>query len=202
MATKFLVISDIHGSKRSLNKINAAYHKYEPDFSVLCGDITHFGKKKIAVEILEKIPTDVIGVLGNCDPGQIEQAYGETGEEYIELKITEKDDVTFIGLSGSNYSEEKVQTFAERSEGIDVFVSHQPVYGILDENSKGKHIGSEKLLPIIKKNEPKLVLSGHVHEDKGIVEKKGTVYMNPGPAADDNLGLVKIEDEKINAKLI
>ncbi len=203
MSPKFLVISDIHGSKKSLNKINAAFHKYDPDFSVLCGDITHFGKQEEAVDILDKIPTDdVLGVIGNCDPENIMHAYEEIGGEYIELKKVERRGLSFIGLSGSNYSQEKVDAFEDRSKGIDVFVFHQPPYGILDKASGNKHIGSKKLLPVVEENRPKLVLSGHVHEDRGIMEKESTVYMNPGPAADDNLGLVKIEDENVKAKLI
>lgn len=202
MAVEFLVISDIHGSKKCLNKINAAFHKYDPNFSVLCGDITHFGTKEEAVEILDKIPTDVIGVIGNCDPENVQQAYEESGGEHIELKRVEKENVSFIGLSSSNYSQEKVDAFRDRSEGIDVFVFHQPPYGILDEASRGKHIGSDKLAPIIEENKPKLVLSGHVHEDRGTLQKEETVYMNPGPASDDDLGLVKITDEKVKAKLI
>jgi len=202
MSTEFLVISDIHGSKKCLNKINAAFHKYDPDFSVICGDITHFGTKEDAVEILDKIPTEVIGVIGNCDPEKVLEAYEEVEGEYIELKRVERGNISFIGLSGSNYSEEKVDTFSDRSEGIDVFVFHQPPYNILDEASKGKHIGSDKLPPVIEKNNPRVVLSGHVHEDRGTLQRKKTVYMNPGPAADDNLGLVKIKGDKVRATLI
>lgn len=202
MSIRFLVISDIHGAKKSLNKIKAAFHNYDPDFSVLCGDITHFGNKDDAVKILSKIPDGFIGVIGNCDHEDVMEAYEKTGGKYIELKRVDKEDISFIGLSGSDYSQEKVDVFRERSRGVDVYVFHQPPYGILDEASRGKHIGSKKLLPVIEENKPKLVLSGHVHEDRGKVEKDGTVYMNPGPAADDNLGLVEIEGEKVNAKFI
>lgn len=204
MPLKFLVISDIHGSMKSINKINAAYHKYDPDISVVCGDITHFGSKENAVNILKKIPTDIIGVIGNCDPGSVEGAFEEIDGEYIELKKVERDGVSFIGLSGSNYSEEKVEVFKERSKGVDVYVLHQPPYRILDEASRGKHIGDKKLLEVLNENDniPKLVLSGHVHEDRGTVKREGTVYMNPGPASDDKLGLVTIKGEKITAKLI
>lgn len=202
MTTKFLVISDIHGNERCLNKIRASYHKYEPDFSVVCGDITHFGPPQDAMNILERIPTDVIGIIGNCDPESVIQAYAEAEEEYIELKITQKGDLDFIGLSGSSYSEDKLQTFERRGSVSDVFVFHQPPYDILDKTSKGEHIGNKDLKPMIEKLEPKLVLSGHVHEDRGIVEEENTTFMNPGPAMDDKLGLVEIEDDTIDAKLI
>ncbi len=202
MKLKLLVISDIHGAMKSVNKITAAYHKYDPDLSVICGDITHFGSRGDAVDILEKIPTEVIGVTGNCDPGGVEHAFGDVGGEYIELKKVEKADVSFIGLSGSDYSEEKIDLFKERSKNTDVYVFHQPPYGILDEASRGKHIGHKKLLDVVKENSPRLVLSGHVHEDRGKEKREGRIHMNPGPAGDDKLGLVDISEERIKTKLI
>ncbi len=202
MSAKFLVISDIHGSMKSLNKVKAAYHKYEPDFSIICGDITHFGTREEAVKILERIPTEVIGVAGNCDPGGVEQAFEDVGGEYLELKKVDKNRLSFIGLSGSNYSEEKVDLFKERAEDVDIYVFHQPPYGMLDEVSRGKHIGHKKLFEVIRENRPKLVLSGHVHEDRGKEQWEGIIFMNPGPAGDDKLGLVNIDGEKIDAKLI
>ncbi|MFW6048219.1 MAG: metallophosphoesterase family protein [Candidatus Natronoplasma sp.] len=202
MSAKFLVISDFHGSMKSLNKVKAAYHKYEPDFSVMCGDITHFGTIEEAVKILERIPTDVIGVTGNCDSGGIEHAFEDVGGKYIELKKVDKNGYSFIGLSGSNYSEEKVDVFKERAKDVDIYVFHQPPYGILDEASRGKHIGHKKLLGVVKENGPRLVLSGHVHEDRGKREQDGIIFMNPGPAGDGKLGLVDISAEKIDAKLI
>ncbi len=199
---KFLVISDVHGAEKSLNKIIAAYHKYDPDFSVVCGDITHFGPVENAEKILDNIPTDVIGIIGNCDPESVVQAYENTEEQYIELKEVERNGISFIGLSGAKYSEEKIEVFEERSKDTDVFVVHQPPYDHLDNASRNKHIGSQELLEVVKKNQPTLVLSGHVHEDSGILEEKGTVYVNPGPASDDNLSLVKMKGNEVNAKLI
>ncbi len=202
MSLKLLVISDIHGSMRCLNKIKAAHHKYGSDLGVICGDITHFGDKEEAVKILENMPTDVIGVLGNCDPAGVELAYHETDNDYIELKVVKKAGIDFVGLSGSNYSKDKVDVFRDRSEGVDVYVFHQPPYGYLDEASKGKHIGSKELLPVIEKNKPRVVLSGHVHEHRGVLEKDGTIFMNPGPAGNDELGLLEIDEKKVRYKLI
>ncbi len=202
MSSRFLVISDIHGSERCLNKIIAAYHKYEPDFSVVCGDITHFGPMEKGKEILEKIPTDVLGIIGNCDPRSLVQAYEDAEEEYIELKEVEREGISFIGLSRSSYSEEKMEVYEERSKDIDVFVVHEPPYGHLDNASQNKHIGSEELLEVVEKNKPRLVLSGHVHEDRGILEQGRTTYVNPGPASDDNLALIKMKGDKVKAKLI
>lgn len=202
MSLKLLVISDIHGEKKSLNRIKAAYHNHDPDIAVICGDITHFGDMKEAVGYLEKIPLDVIGVIGNCDPIGVEEAYKEVGADYIHLNPVGIDGVKFIGLSGSNYSDEILKEFKELSRDSDVFVLHQPPYSYLDKTSRGKNIGNEKLLSIIDENKPRLVLSGHVHEDKGIIEEEETIYLNPGPAHNDNLSIVEISKDGIKVKLI
>jgi len=48
-----------------------------------------------------------------------------------------------------------------------VLLSHAPPYGYLDKTHLGKHVGSKFLLRAIKKNSPKLVLCGHIHEAEG-----------------------------------
>ena len=202
MSLKLLVISDVHGEKRSLNRVKAIYHNHDPDIAVVCGDITHFGDKEEAVNYLEKIPMDVIGIIGNCDPKGVEEAYETVGAEYLHLNPTEENGLEFIGLSGSKYSDEDLKEFQELSSDADVFVLHQPPYSYLDKTSRGKNIGNRELLPIIDENEPRLVLSGHVHEDRGIIEEDETVYLNPGPAHNDNFALVEISKDGIRSKLI
>jgi len=202
MSLKLLVISDIHGEKKSLNRIKAAYHNHDPDLTVVCGDITHFGNKNDAVEYLEKIPTDIIGVVGNCDPKGVEEAYKEVGAQYLHLNTVKIDGTEFVGISGSNYSQEDLDKFKKLSMDSNVFVLHQPAYGYLDKASREKNIGNQDLLSIIDNNEPKLVLSGHVHEDRGIIDEQDTVYLNPGPAHEDNLAVVEISNNNIRAELI
>ncbi len=202
MSLKLLVISDVHGEKRSLNRVKAIYHNHDPDIAVVCGDITHFGDKEEAVNYLEKIPMAVMGVVGNCDPKGVEEAYESVEADYLHLSPTEKDGIKFIGLSGSKYSDDDLKEFKELSSDADVFVLHQPPYSYLDKTSRGKNIGDRGLLPIIDENKPRLVLSGHVHEDKGIIEEDETVYLNPGPAHDDNFALVEISKDGIRGKLI
>jgi Icc-related predicted phosphoesterase len=48
-----------------------------------------------------------------------------------------------------------------------ILLSHAPPYKCLDKIKSGGYIGSKILLIAIKKNHPKLVLCGHIHEAKG-----------------------------------
>ena len=65
--------------------------------------------------------------------------------------------------------------------GVDVLISHQPPFGVLDEaGESGKvcHYGSESLAQRIYDIRPSYCLFGHVHAGYGMTEKDGTVYVN------------------------
>jgi len=42
---------------------------------------------------------------------------------------------------------------------------------------------------------PAVVLSGHIHEDRGVERKDGVWYMNPGAAKDHYAGMMVLDDE-------
>lgn len=61
-----------------------------------------------------------------------------------------------------------------------ILLSHVPPYGYLDKIHSRKHIGSKFLLEVIKKNYPKLILCGHIHEAKGKAKIGRTIVYNLG----------------------
>ena len=65
-----------------------------------------------------------------------------------------------------------------------ILLSHAPPYRYLDKIYSGKHIGSKFLLKAIKKNSPKLVLCGHIHEAKGKTKIRKTEIYNLGCCGD------------------
>ncbi|MFW6040618.1 MAG: metallophosphoesterase family protein [Thermoplasmatota archaeon] len=202
MTLRMLVFSDVHGDMGALNTIDLSKQKYDPDLFVMCGDITHFGDLSWAVSFFEKINGDLIGVTGNCDPESIKKAYDSVGGDYLHHNIVSRKGIKFTGLSGSKYSEDSVKRFNKYANRADIFVLHSPPYGYLDKTNRGKHIGERSLLRVIDKNEPLLVLSGHVHEDRGIIRDGPTSYVNPGAASENNLAIVEIDESKVKAKLI
>jgi Icc-related predicted phosphoesterase len=60
------------------------------------------------------------------------------------------------------------ERFAEIPEGIDILVTHAPPMGFGDMTLDGRREGSEALLHAIHYKPPRLVLSGHIHEGRGI----------------------------------
>lgn len=61
----------------------------------------------------------------------------------------------------------------------DVLLLHQPVYGFFDRIPSVGHVGSTGIRSYFDDHQPLLCLSGHVHEDFGILRKQGTIFMNP-----------------------
>lgn len=78
--------------------------------------------------------------------------------------------------NGKNYSEPG--DFFEE-EKPDICVIHNPAYGYLDKIPGIGHVGSQGIRNYLEDNEPALVVSGHVHEDQGIIRKKNTIFLNP-----------------------
>lgn len=54
--------------------------------------------------------------------------------------------------------------------GIDVFVSHGPIHGVLDRNSSGERCGSRVVRDVLQlvRHPPRLFLCGHIHEAAGV----------------------------------
>lgn len=78
--------------------------------------------------------------------------------------------------NGKSYSEP--EDFFE-TENPDICLIHNPSYGYLDKIPGIGHIGSLGIRRYLDDHNPILVLSGHVHEDQGILKKKNTIFLNP-----------------------
>lgn len=78
-------------------------------------------------------------------------------------------------LKDARKESEKARKILKRFGKVDILVCHQPPYGILDKSNfagapkhwRGKHAGSKVILNYIKKNQPKYVFCGHMHEGEG-----------------------------------
>ena len=87
---------------------------------------------------------------------------------------------------------EKAKRILNRFGNVDILLCHQPPYGILDEVTyklapkdwKGKHAGSKVILSYMKKEHPRYVVCGHIHEGKGRKKIGDTEVINSGVAGD------------------
>ncbi len=70
---------------------------------------------------------------------------------------------------------DKARRILDNFGKIDILVCHQPPYGVLDKVNfkgapkhwQGKHAGSKVILDYIRKEQPRYVFCGHIHEGEG-----------------------------------
>ncbi|MDG6220200.1 MAG: metallophosphoesterase family protein [Candidatus Thermoplasmatota archaeon] len=213
---KLLALSDIHGNESVLYWARELVQQHSPNIIALAGDITHFGPPQWAegfVRGLRKLGPMVVGVPGNCDPPEVARSIELGGGVSLHDRRVELEGLVFAGVGGSDPT--PFHTLYERDEkefrkalegmmsGVDVFVSHAPPMGKNDfSNFSGVHAGSPVLAEILEQHRPNVVITGHIHEARGIIEEKGIVYINPGKAGDGNAGMVEIVGGKVRALLL
>jgi uncharacterized protein len=210
-STRILVVSDIHGSEVGIQEVVRKARALRPDLVVVCGDITHFGPPEQATKFLDMIEVPTFAVPGNCDPPEVIPAIEDSKAKGLHRRRQEFMGLTFVGLGGSpqspnglemEFSEDRMFEFLDEvmvPKGI--LVTHCPAWG-RNDTAKGAHLGSKAISDIVEKYKPKLALSGHIHDARGVLVDKGTTFVNPGPAKQGFGALVTIEGEKIKAELL
>ena len=73
--------------------------------------------------------------------------------------------------------ERLAQIYQHIPENTDIVISHGPAFGILDVVG-WKNQGSQALRYRIDEIKPKYLISGHIHEDRGFLQKEFTTYIN------------------------
>lgn len=207
---RLALISDMHGSLGNVRRFSLDVEKFSPDMVVIAGDITHFGGKKEAKDILMAIPFRKLAVPGNCDPPDIVDIFGETNTVDVHGKRAEINGYVFAGLGASNplpfntlftYSEENIYLILDSvARGADILVTHTPPYGILDRTMFGHHGGSEAIKRVIDEHKPKLSVFGHIHESPGVERNEHTVFVNPGPLKNGTYAIIDMKGENIRVE--
>jgi len=78
---------------------------------------------------------------------------------------------------------------------VQIFCPHSPPHGTAcDRLRSGEHVGSAALRTLVEREQPHLVLCGHIHESRGEDELGRARVVNPGPVAAGHHALVKIAD--------
>ncbi len=192
---RLFILSDIHGSRRYLLRFREVIDNTEPNVIIVAGDITDFGSIDDAEEILSRLSTRKslnIFVPGNCDPSEMLYIDKVDGFLNIHDNIVSHGKVKFIGIGGGlispydtniEFTDEEFEKLLVPVERPFVLVTHSPPYNTsLDVIWNGSHIGSKAIRSYVEKYQPNLVISGHIHEARGIDNIGVSLLVNPGPA--------------------
>ncbi|MEM2870665.1 MAG: metallophosphoesterase family protein [Thermoplasmata archaeon] len=198
---RLLALADIHSSSRGADAILRMVEGHRPDALVVAGDLTSFGPAEFVRELMRRVPVPALTVPGNCDPPDVELELSREPAVNLNLRRLELCGVAFVGLAGWQVPPALGEwgfpphEAARRLEGLlgegDVLITHVPPLGHVDivpgrpyreEKTTVLHAGCVELARAVRRCRPALVISGHIHEARGIEEEGGTIFVNPGPA--------------------
>jgi len=203
-------VVDVHDRFDAVQR--AVLEMGEVDVLVVGGDVTTFGTPDDvdrAIELWRPLAPHLLAVAGNCDSPAIDERLVELGVSIDGRGVTLAG-VGFAGVSAAPLSplhtphevpDEELGRRGARAlseiAGCDVriFCPHSPPHGTAcDRLRSGEHVGSAALRTLVEREQPHLVLCGHIHESRGEDELGRARLVNPGPVAAGHHALVKIAD--------
>lgn len=213
---RILAVADFHGlPDADANLLKFLERGY--DCLVLIGDLTNFGPISAAEDILTKaeaagLPT--LAVPGNCDPKSILEVLDKHSVN-LHSKLTKIDDVTFVGLGGSNLTpfntpfelteaeiKEELDELAQTLDQNFMLVTHAPPYDTqVDRTDSGVHVGSKSIRQFIEEKQPIAALCGHVHEARNTDKLGRTLIVNPGSIGKGYAAEITV-DGSVSARLL
>lgn len=210
-SVKIIALTDIHAKFGCMDAI--ADDLRAADVVLLPGDLTMFGRREAAQEILDVVRRyndTVYAVMGNCDFPEVQELMEEQGI-CLHRAHALVNGIAFVGLGGSlacpmptlnEWTEEETAEHLEASRaGVPdgtpmVLVSHQPPKDTaVDLAGNGKHVGSASVRDFIAEHQPLVCFSGHIHESQGTDTIGNTTLINPGPFMEGKYAWAEIDGD-------
>jgi Icc-related predicted phosphoesterase len=208
---KILAFTDFHGSQMAFQRARQATKNENSDLVIVAGDIANHdveGAMRFLSDLAES-GRSVYFVPGNMDGVELIGWSGSGNVHALHGRCEYWGDVALVGLGGSprgafttpiEFSEEVAAKVLERAlknyHGGDlILVSHCPPRDTkVDRVFTGQHIGSISVREFVEITQPRLVLSGHVHEAQGEDRIGSSVVVNTGPAKSGNYATVNLDE--------
>lgn len=82
-----------------------------------------------------------------------------------------------------------------------IFCPHAPpARTACDRLSSGEHVGSDVIRAFVEREQPDMVLCGHIHEARATDRIGASQIVNPGPVADGHYAIVEV-DKGVSVRL-
>lgn len=207
---RILACADIHGSQHRLNLFLDQITAHKPDLAVICGDLTQYGPAETATNILDQIPLQTLAVPGNIDTPDVTDGINHSHATNIDHRRVIINAIPFIGIGGRptpHLGKTPIETDAGTKPLQDlitsttILVTHVPPYKTVDRMNLGPHGGNKDLRRLIESFQPRLVLSGHIHEDPGIDTIGQTTIVNCSIARRTEGTLIDL-DNNVSARML
>jgi len=214
---RIIQISDLHGNRSCIDSV--AEDIASADLVALSGDLTHFGGKRRAREIVDAVlalNSRVVAVAGNCDPAAVSEYLEEAGVS-VDGTMRTVNGFSVCGLGGSLPVPGLIRSARELTEdqfasrlaalsaacpGPDIMIIHQPpANSKLDRAGPGMHVGSAAVRAFIEHSGAVVCLTGHIHESVGTDEVGKTTVVNPGAARQGRYAVLEITGRAVSIEL-
>lgn len=187
---KILAFTDVHGDLELMEQLKN--EAKDVDLVICTGDFTLFGRNTSKMlDSFESFPKPVILLHGNHEDVSEVKRKSRLLENvfFLHEKVFEFGSYLFVahGGGGFSYTDASFRRFIQKEESKIqnnknlILLTHQPPYGTVVDDI-GTHVGNIDYMEFIKRYDPILSLSGHIHETFGLSEQYDeTLIMNPGP---------------------
>lgn len=204
-------VVDVHGRFEAVPQ--AAGALAPADLLIVGGDITTGGTPDEAAEAIESwrpLGPRLLALAGNMDSPAIDARLAELGVA-LDGHGFVFGNVGVFGVSAAPRSplhtpyelddqelERRIEAgFAEvEACPVKIFCPHAPpLRTACDRLRSGEHVGSAVIRAFVEREEPDLVLCGHIHESRGTDEIGRSRIVNPGPVSAGHYALVEVNDQ-------
>jgi Icc-related predicted phosphoesterase len=203
-------VVDVHGRPDAVGAAVSGLGELEA--LVVGGDITTGGtpdEAARAVESWRTLAPRLLVLAGNMDSPEIDRRLDELGVA-LDSRGVVLGDVGLFGVSAAPVSplatpyeldddelERRILRGHEAIGGcrVTVFCPHAPPAGTAcDRLADGRHVGSTVVRAFVEREQPDLVLCGHIHEARAVDTVGTSTIVNPGPVRSGHYAVVEIDD--------
>ena len=200
-------VVDVHDRFEAVPRVLAAIG--DVDVLLVGGDLTNLGTPDDAtraIELWRPFVPRLFAVAGTMDSPAIDERLVELGVS-LNGTGTVVEGVGFAGVSAAPLSplhtpyelpDDELagrgeQALAEiRGARTRIFCPHAPPHGTAcDRLRSGEQVGSPGLRQLVEREQPDVVLCGHIHESRGLDELGRSRIANPGPVGSGHYALVE-----------
>ncbi len=215
-----LVGSDLHNSRPGFEWFCRLAESHRPELIAFLGDIVTKQPLSFVKEVLVSLrglAPSVFVIPGNWDPRETlveTDAAAYDGLRNLHKHTAMLAGYSFAGLGGSITTpvgdtpfEAPDADFAAALAPLlpaDIWLLHNPIYGLRDSTARGEHVGSHALEEQwqLQQPAPLLVLSGHIHEAAGYEQAQGTTIVNPGSMANRSAAVVQLAGNTVAVQML
>jgi len=214
---RIVSFGDIHMALRTIERL--APELAAADLVILSGDLTNFGGRDDARDVLDatrRHAREVLAVCGNLDLREVIDFLDDEGVS-LHGEARRIGDLGIFGCGGSNLtpfhtptelSDVEIAALLERGHARvadapqRLMICHTPPANTTtDRIMSGQHVGSPAVRTFIETHQPDVCITGHIHESAGVDRIGRTIVLNAGALRTGGYIVVTQSDNGLTAEL-